>query len=149
LKKRNLITLLATAISILVLLITGCTTQTETPSASTPTAMPAASTSAPATITSTPQVVTKPEVFQALNPRGIEPAVKCSALSPRLSTLDGKTIAVSIAEADPVITQPLSDRLKKDNPKTTWNGEWVQTFGPSAPTEAMLKADGVVIGIGW
>lgn len=148
-KTRNLTILLATIISISVLLVTSCTTQTTTPT-STPTPKPAASTSTSTpTTTPTPQVVTKAEVYQALNPRGTEPAVKCSALSPRLDTLDGKTIAVSIAEADPVITTPLSERLKKDNPKTTWNAQWVQTFGPSAPTEDMLKADGVIIGIGW
>jgi hypothetical protein len=144
LKSKHLIALFASII-LIVLLATSCTPTATQPGATTTATQPTV------TVTATPttKVEYRETIYRALNPRGIEPPVDCKALAPRLDTLDGKTIQVTIAEADPIIAGPLGERLLKDNPKSTWKTEWVQTFGPSAPTEAMLKADAVILGIGW
>ena len=50
-------------------------------------------------------------VYKCLNPVGIQPPVKTYPLAPRLDTLDGKTIHMSICgEAD--IWVPLEKKLK-------------------------------------
>lgn len=153
-KKRNLIALLATIISIVVLLVTGCTTQTPTtPTVTTPTATkPATSTSTPTT-TPTPTVVTKvvDPTYQCVSPRGVQPPVNTFALAPRLDTLDGKIIYVVQGEADPVIMPALFDRLKKDYTKTTWvYYQPSSSFGAGAPDDQTIKeAKAVIRGNAW
>jgi len=55
------------------------------------------------------------ENYKCLNPVGIQPPVKLSPQAPRLNTLDGKTVHLSICgEAD--IWVPLEKKLKTDYP---------------------------------
>ena len=57
----------------------------------------------------------KDTVYKCLNPTGTQMPVKTSSLAPRLDSLDGKTIHMSICgEAD--IWVPLEKKLKADYP---------------------------------
>ena len=78
------------------------------------------------------------ETYKCLNPVGMQPPVKQSALAPRLDTLDGKTIHLSICgEMD--IWVPLEKKLKADYPNinfTVKKGNYVVggiNLGTSCP----------------
>ena len=61
----------------------------------------------------------KAKTYACLNPEGIDEPVEQFALAPRLDTLDGKTIHLSICgEQD--IWHPLEKRLKTDYPNVNW-----------------------------
>ena len=147
-KRRNLIALFAAIALVLVLVLTGCPAATPTPSA-TATATPTSTPSA----TSTPQVVTVEveKSYKCLNPQGIFIPVETSALSPRLDTLNGKTIYIIQGEADPVIMPALSKMANEEYPNTTWvYYNPVSSFGSSSiPAEVVAAADGLIRGIGW
>jgi hypothetical protein len=72
------------------------------------------------------------KIYSVLNPRGIQPTVKYVGLSPRLTSLAGKTIVVDQGEADPVIMPALYDRLKATYPEVNWIYTAVSSFGPEA-----------------
>ena len=58
-------------------------------------------------------------VYKCLNPVGISIPVETFPLAPRLDTLDGKTIYISIT-GEPDITIPLEKKLRSDYPNITW-----------------------------
>ena len=114
-------------------------TATPTP-AITPTPAPSA--------TPTPQVIEVEKKYQVLNPEGILQEVEIYALSPRLESLDGKTIYIIQGEADPTIMPVLAERLPETYPDTTF--VYIDTHGsfnlmPVYDT-ILENADAVILG---
>lgn len=91
----------------------------------------------------------KDRVYRCLNPRSIQEPVDLSPLSPRLDTLDGKTIHLSVCgEAD--IWVPLEKRLKSDFPEVNWTVKKGYTPTPVQLTEEERKTtDAVILGVCW
>ena len=89
------------------------------------------------------------EIYKCLNPVGMQPPVKQSALAPRLDTLDGKTIHLSICgEMD--IWVPLEKKLKADYPNINFTVKKGYTPNPVALSEEERKTtDGVILGVCW
>ncbi len=89
-------------------------------------------------------------VYKCLNPRGIESEVDIEPLAQRLDKLDGKTIAISAQEVDPVIVPALIRRLKQDLPKVNWlvkdSGVTEQV---SLTQEEMDRTDALIQGVAW
>jgi hypothetical protein len=92
----------------------------------------------------------KDRVYKCLNPRGIEAEVDTRPLAPRLDKLDGKTIAISAQEVDPVIMPALIERLKRDLPNVNWlvkdSGVTEQV---SLSEEEMDRTDALIQGVAW
>jgi len=89
------------------------------------------------------------EVYKCLNPVGIQVPVDTFPLAPRLSTLDGKEIYISIC-GEPDITIPLERRLKSDYPNVNWKVKKTYNTIPIRLSEEEMKtADGVVQGVAW
>ena len=85
-----------------------------------------------------------------LNPQGIPQPVEIKPLSPRLSTLNGKTIYVVQSETNPVIMPALWERLNKDYPKANWKQIVTDGFGPDIPGDEVLKnAQAIIHGNAW
>ena len=91
----------------------------------------------------------KDRVYKCLNPAGIDEPVEQFPLAPRLNTLDGKTIHLSICgEAD--IWVPLEKRLKGDYPNVNWTVKKGYTPTPVALSEEERKTtDAVILGVCW
>src|SRR4030042_3650960 len=89
------------------------------------------------------------ETFKCLNPTGIQPPVKTFPLAPRLDTMDGKTIHMSICgEAD--IWVPLEKKLKMEYPNVNWTVKKRYHIVPLALTEEERKTtDAVILGACW
>jgi hypothetical protein len=134
LKKRNIIAFLASIFLIIVLVATGCVINAASLK-STDQANPNSATAA-----------TKEKTYNCLNPLGIQPPVTIVPLSPRLTTMDGKTIYIVQGEADPVIFPALYPALQKAYPKAFFNYyQPSSSFGPSSvdtTTTAKATADG-------
>lgn len=126
---------------------TGAATTTSKTTTGTTTTKPAAGTTV--TVTVTPAATDK--TYKAVNPVGEFIPVQTRAISPRLDTLDGKTIYVIQGEADPVVMPGLYEKLTKDYPKTTWVFyNPVSSFGASTiEAEPKAKAQGIIRGNGW
>src|ERR1035437_6577556 len=93
--------------------------------------------------------VTKDKVYKCLNPVGIEVPVEITPLAPRLNTLDGKQIVLSIT-GEPDITIALEKRLKIDYPNVNWKIKKTYTISPVELTEEEMKtADGVIQAVCW
>ena len=91
----------------------------------------------------------KGEVYKVLNPIGTQEAVEQSPLAPRLKSLDGKTIHLSIC-GEPDITIPLEKRLKQDYPDVNWTVKKTYNIVPIQLTEEERKTtDGVILGVCW
>jgi hypothetical protein len=88
-------------------------------------------------------------VYKCLNPVGIQLPVNLSPLAPRLDTLDGKTIHISICgELD--IWAPLEKKLKGDYPNVNWTVKKGYTINPVRLSEEERKTtDGVILGVCW
>lgn len=148
-KRKNLISLVASIGFVLALVLSGCgPAATPTPSA---TATPTETPTPTATPTPTPTAPIGVELtFNCLNPTGTFQPVQVSALAPRLDTIDGKTIYVNQGEADPVIMPALWEIVQTDFPKTTWKYIAVSSFGPTAiEADVRAAADAVIRGIAW
>ena len=89
------------------------------------------------------------ETYKCLNPTGIQPPVKTSALAPRLDSLDGKTIHMSICgEAD--IWVPLEKKLKSYYPNVNWTVNKRYHIVPMELSEEERKTtDAVILGVCW
>ena len=94
-------------------------------------------------------MVARSKTYKCLNPAGIQEPVELSALAPRLDTLNGKTVHLSIC-GEPDITIPLEKRLKGDYPDVNWTVKKTYTIVPIELTEEEQKTtDGVILGVCW
>ena len=89
------------------------------------------------------------KTYKCLNPRGMQEPVDQFPLAPRLDTLKGKTIHLSVCgEMD--IWVPLEKRLKSDFPDTNWTVKKGYTPTPVQLTEEERKTtDAVILGVCW
>jgi hypothetical protein len=91
----------------------------------------------------------KDKVYKFLNPVGIQEPVDTYPLAPRLNTLDGKTIHISIT-GEPDITIALEKKLKMDYPDVNWTMKKSYMPAPNQLTDEEIKTtDGVIIGVCW
>jgi hypothetical protein len=75
--------------------------------------------------------------------------VELFPLAPRLNTLDGKTIYLSIT-GEPDITIPLEKRLKSGYPNVNWKIKKTYTTNPvTLSDEEMKTCDGLIQAICW
>ncbi len=89
------------------------------------------------------------KVYKCLNPAGIQVPVDTFPLAPRLNSLDGKTINISIT-GEPDITIPLEKKLKSDYPNVNWTQKKSYTPAPVELSEEEMKtADGLIMGVCW
>jgi len=91
----------------------------------------------------------KEKVYKCLNPQGIDEPVQQYPLAPRLDTLDGKTVHLSICgEQD--IWHPLEKRLKTDYPNVNWTVKKRYHIVPLELTDEERKTtDAVILGVCW
>jgi hypothetical protein len=163
LKSGKIISLVGSIFLILVLLATGCSSTPTTSAPTTSTAQPTVTAPAPSTATTTVTVEVDKK-YNAVNPTGFFNPVQIKSLSPRLSTIEGKTIYVCQGEADPVIMPALWKAIVPKYPKTKFVYYDVSAFGPTVPgtgstpaasnglpedPDIESKVDAVVRGIGW
>jgi hypothetical protein len=88
-------------------------------------------------------------VYKCLNPTGTQLPVKLSPLAPRLDTLDGKTVHLSIC-GEPDITIPLEKKLKSEYPNVNWTQKKTYGIIPVELTEEERKTtDAVILGVCW
>jgi hypothetical protein len=91
----------------------------------------------------------KDKVYKCLNPVGIHESVETFSLAPRLKTLDGKDIYLSIC-GEPDITIPLEKKLKMDYPDVNWKIKKTYSFDPVRLSEEEMKTcDGLIQGVAW
>ena len=91
----------------------------------------------------------KDKVYKCLNPVGIQMPIKTFPLAPRLDTLNGKEIILSIT-GEPDITIPLEKKLRADYPNVNWKLKKTYTTVPVPLTEEEMKtADAVIQAICW
>ena len=89
------------------------------------------------------------EVYKCLNPVGMQEPVDTFPLAPRLNTLDGKEIYLSIS-GEPDITIPLEKKLKMDYPNVNWKIKKTYTTGPVPLSDEERKTcDGLIQGVAW
>ena len=94
-------------------------------------------------------MATKDKVYKCLSPVGNRTAVETFPLAPRLDTLDGKEIYLSIC-GEPDITIALEKKLKMDYPNVNWKTKKTYITDPIPLTEEELKtADGLIQGVAW
>ena len=91
----------------------------------------------------------KDRVYKCLNPLGIQLPVQTYPLAPRLDTIDGKEIYLSIT-GEPDITIALEKKLRADYPNVNWKVKKTYTIEPVQITEEEMKtADAVIQAICW
>lgn len=89
------------------------------------------------------------EVYKCLNPVGSQESVDISPLAPRLDSLDGKEIYLSIC-GEPDITIPLEKKLKMDYPSVNWRTKKTYGIAPIRLSEEERKtADALILGVCW
>ena len=91
----------------------------------------------------------KDRIYKCLNPVGMQLPVKTFPLAPRLDTLDGKEIYISIT-GEPDITIPLEKKLKSDYPNVNWKLKKTYGIIPVEISEEEMKTtDGLIQAICW
>ena len=91
----------------------------------------------------------KDRVYKCLNPVGIRNPVDTFPLAPRLDTLDGKEVYLSIC-GEPDITIPLEKKLKMDYPDVNWKIKKTYVTNPvPLSDEEMKTCDGLIQGVVW
>ena len=94
-------------------------------------------------------MVEKDKVYKFLNPVGITVPVDTVPLAPRLDTLEGKEIYISIC-GEPDITIPLEKRLKSDYPDVNWKVKKSYMTDPVPLSEEEMKTcDAMIQGVAW
>lgn len=86
---------------------------------------------------------------RCINPVGIAHSINTYGLAPRLNTLDGKNICLSIC-GEPDITIPLEKKLKSDYPQVNWLIK--KTYGISPvelSEEEKNTTDALIQGVAW
>ena len=88
-------------------------------------------------------------IYKCMTPAGTQESVDLLPLAPRLSTLDGKTIHMSIC-GEPDITIPLEKRLRGDYPNVNWTMKKTYGIAPlQLSDEEMKTTDAVILGVCW
>ena len=91
----------------------------------------------------------KDRVYKCLSPLGLELPVKILPLAPRLDTINGKRIHISVC-GEPDITIALEKRLKSDYPNVNWTMKKTYTPNPvRLSDEEMKTTDAVILGVCW
>jgi len=87
------------------------------------------------------------EVYKCLNPVGIQEGVDTFPLAPRLDTLDGKTVYISMSgEAETVIA--LQKRLQSEYPNVNWKEKVNRGPAPlEISDEEMKTTDALIQGV--
>ena len=89
------------------------------------------------------------KVYRCLNPTGMQMPVKTFPLAPRLNSIDGKTIHLSIC-GEPDITIPLEKKLKGDYPNVNWTIKKTYGIDPRRMSEEEMKTtDAAILGVCW
>jgi len=91
----------------------------------------------------------KEKAYKCLNPIGIQEPVDTVSIAPRLKSLEGKTVHLSICgEAD--IWVPLEKKLKSEHPDINWTVKKRFHIVPEELTEEERKTtDAVILGVCW
>ena len=90
------------------------------------------------------------EKYTCLSPLGIQYPVEFYPLSPRIDSIDGKTIYVTInAGGDQDITIPLLKRLESDYPRVNWQIRRKFGFSAELTDEEKKDADALIAGVIW
>jgi hypothetical protein len=93
--------------------------------------------------------------YKCLNPVGTQAPVDMHPLAPRLKSLDGKTIYLSIgAGGEQGLMIPLPKRLQEEYPKVNWKVRHAAPHMTKAGSialsdEEMKDADGLLRGVVW
>jgi len=91
----------------------------------------------------------KDKVYKCLNPVGIQETVDTFPLAPRLDSLDGKEIYLSIT-GEPDINIPLEKKLKIEYPNVNWKQKKSYTPNPvELSDEEMKTADALIQSVCW
>jgi hypothetical protein len=94
-------------------------------------------------------VADQDKVYRCLNPVGISIPVETFPLAPRLDSLDGKTIYLSIT-GEPDITIPLEKGLRNKYPTINWKTKKTYTTNPVELTEEeMHNCDALIQAVCW
>ncbi len=89
------------------------------------------------------------KVYRCLNPVGISLPVETFPLAPRLESLEGKTIYLSIT-GEPDITIPLEKQLRAEYPQVNWKTKKTYTITPVEMSDEEIKGcDGVIQAVCW
>jgi len=89
------------------------------------------------------------EKVRCLNPLGIQNPVDTFPLAPRLDSLDGKEIWLSIT-VEPDITIPLEKKLKSDYPQVNWTMKKTYGISPVKMSDEERKTtDALIQGVAW
>lgn len=89
------------------------------------------------------------EKYKFLSPLGIEDEVDTVPLAPRLTSLDGKTIHLSIT-GEPEITIYLERQLRESYPQVNWTVKKSYTPTPVRLTREERKTtDAVILAVSW
>jgi hypothetical protein len=97
----------------------------------------------------------KDKVYKYLNPVGIQEPVEMHPLAPRLDTLEGKNITMSVgAGGEQGILIPLVKMLPERFPQVSWNISYAAAHmtkeGSVALTEEEMKTtDALIRGVVW
>ncbi len=89
------------------------------------------------------------EVYKCLNPRGTKEAVDTFPLAPRLTSLNGKTVHLSLCgEQD--IWAYLEKDFKREYPDVDWTVKKTYSTAPVPLSEEERKTtDAVILGVCW
>ncbi len=89
------------------------------------------------------------EKVRCISPVGIANTVRTFPLAPRLDTLDGKNICLSIC-GEPDITIALEKKLKTDYTNVNWTLKKTYSLFPIGLTDEEMKTtDAVIQGVLW
>jgi hypothetical protein len=97
----------------------------------------------------------KNKVYKFLNPVGIQEPVEQHPLAPRLKTLDGARITLSIgAGGEQGILIPLAKMLPERYPQVKWNISYAAPHATKAGSIALAddefdKTDALIRGVVW
>jgi hypothetical protein len=91
----------------------------------------------------------KDKVYKCLSPVGIHESVETFPLAPRLDTIDGKNICISIC-GEPDITIALEKQLKSDYSTVNWMVKKTYGLSPVMLSDEEIKTTHALIqGVLW
>jgi hypothetical protein len=89
------------------------------------------------------------EKVRCISPVGIAESVETFPLAPRLDSIDGKNICMSLC-GEPDITIAMEKKLKSDYPSVNWTLKKTYGLFPTGLTDEELKTtDAVIQGVLW